>query len=385
MENTYTINLENSFFSLLPTEDDINSEEVLQFLNRPESFRNFGEGLKEIIKKKYGDKDYRKFLLESAKNQGIILNRNTVKNWFEGNRPKKGEQSREHMFLVSFALHLNLEETYDLFRKVYLDRPFNFRDPKEVIYYYCIDNEQDYLKAQELIARLQIDNDSSEETIATRFIEKDIELMKNESDLLDYIKVHSRNFQISKISAKETLSTLIERVKASDGDKEKFKSKKVDQTCSYTTRECYMREELLDENKDLSSISTMLAIIEGGDLVNTRKEQRNSVFKNANLPQEIINRFPTKHTFTNEDPTFEELRKMIILLYSYELWFGKQYENEELDFDDYIITMNDILADASLQTLYYGNPYDWLFLYCTLTDAPLDVFRDIMAEAIWNQ
>ena len=52
MENTYTINMEESFFSLLPTEDDIDADAILQFLNKPESFRNFGEGLKDIIRKK---------------------------------------------------------------------------------------------------------------------------------------------------------------------------------------------------------------------------------------------------------------------------------------------------------------------------------------------
>lgn len=129
----------------------------------------------------------------------------------------------------------------------------------------------------------------------------------------------------------------------------------------------------------------MLTIIEGGDLVKTRNEQKKSVFRNANLPQEIKNRFPTKHTFTSVDPTFEELRKMVILLYSYILWFKIQYENENLDLDEYIERMNDILYDSGLQTLYYGNPYDWLFLYCTLSEMPLDVFRGIMTDAVWNK
>lgn len=391
----YTENMENSLFELIAEEDEIDSEKVLEFINRPESFRSFGEGLTEIIAKKYGEVDGKKLLATLAKEKDIHINRNTLNNWFEGNRPKKGEQSREHMFLIAFALSLNLQETQDLFQKVYLDRPFNLRDGKEFIYFYCIKEGLTYRHAQMMISELNLESECNiEETVLTCLLENDLIMLESDAEVIDYIQKHPNNFQKHTVSARNTLEYLLENVKATNKDKEKIRMGKVDETCSYTAREYWKFSYLennkcnsyvLDKNKDISSISSMLTIIEGGDLVKTRNEQKKSVFRNANLPQEIKNRFPTKHTFTSVDPTFEELRKMVILLYSYILWFKIQYENENLDLDEYIERMNDILYDSGLQTLYYGNPYDWLFLYCTLSEMPLDVFRGIMTDAVWNK
>ena len=391
-EFNYTENMENRMFEIWGDDDDVNIDKVLDYLNRPEVFRDFGEGLQELIVNKYGEVDVVQFILNKAKDKEIVFNRNTVKNWIDGNRPKKGEQSREHMFKLAFTLELDFEEIDILFRKIYLDKPFNLRDRNEFIYYYCLKEGHSYKHAQMLIEELLSDETSKcEETMVTRMIEKDLILLKDDVAVIDYIKKHPHNFQINTVSAKRTLEALLNEVRACEEDKKKLEEKRVDKTCSYTIREYDVfrslenEEVLLDKNKDISSISSMLMIIEGGDIVRTRREQGGNVLKNAKLPQEIKNRFPTKHTFTNDNPTFEELRKMIILLFSYKMWFEKQYEEEELELEDYIARMDDLLYDSGLQTMYYGNPFDWLFLYCTITDNPLDSFREIMWESIWDK
>ncbi len=32
--------------------------------------------------------------------------------------------------------------------------------------------------------------------------------------------------------------------------------------------------------------------------------------------------------------------------------------------------------------MYPGNPNDWMFLYCALSDTPLDTFRGVLAEVL---
>ena len=80
--------------------------------------------------------------------------------------------------------------------------------------------------------------------------------------------------------------------------------------------------------------------------------------------------------------TYEEIRKIIILLYSYSVWYRVQYKGELYDFDEYVDDLNNVLFESNMPTLYAGNPFDWLFMACSAADRPLDMFRGILSEAV---
>ena len=103
------------------------------------------------------------------------------------------------------------------------------------------------------------------------------------------------------------------------------------------------------------------------------------------LPKEIKSRFPEALTLSKKDPTYEELRKLTILLASYIFWFRMQQNGTPIDIDDYIEELNVFLDESGFSLMYYGNPYDWLFLYCTLSDRPLDTFRTNLAEVLESE
>ena len=110
-----------------------------------------------------------------------------------------------------------------------------------------------------------------------------------------------------------------------------------------------------------------------------------SVFKNSRLPKEIKNRFPEASSFSVKNQTYESIRKMIILLFSYTFWFKIQHLKVDADFDDYKEELNALLFDCGFSELYYGNPYDWLFMYCALNERPLDVFRGALSEVLTEE
>ena len=99
-------------------------------------------------------------------------------------------------------------------------------------------------------------------------------------------------------------------------------------------------------------------------------------------PKEIKNRFPEAVTLSKKDPTYEELRKLIILLFSYCYWYEVQRKNEFVELDDYIEELNAHLNESGFSLMYYGNPYDWMFLYCALSERPLDTFRGLLADVL---
>ena len=106
---------------------------------------------------------------------------NTPKNWLNnGERPPKGEISRRKMFVLAFALGLNADETAYLFQRVFLDRAFNPRNYKELIYYYCIENGLSLSKAEEMISQVVIDKtDYKDETIYTKMLEFFLKICNN--------------------------------------------------------------------------------------------------------------------------------------------------------------------------------------------------------------
>ena len=134
---------------------------VLQILNT--EFRTFGEGLIDIMeqKAKIAISSPIEHLIERCQETQIPLSAigstNSLKSWFAGGpRPKKSEDSRRKMFAIAFALKLNPDETANLFHKVYLDRAFNQRNYKELIYYYCLNRGASFQNAEDMIADLSL-------------------------------------------------------------------------------------------------------------------------------------------------------------------------------------------------------------------------------------
>lgn len=345
--------------------------ELVDYLNSSE-FRSFGEGLSAVIRCKANEGESELECLKRCfKNSNVDIkllgSPNTLKNWLNGGeRPKKGEDSRRKMFALAFALGLDVDETAYLFQKVFLDRAFNPRNYKELIYYYCIENKLSFSKAEELISQVSIDSvNTVDSTVYTQMIAAVIKESKSNEEIVEYINSHPHNFSINSITAKEKVTDYISRAKK----------------CVIEEVESF---EFTDTtNKDKDSINFMYETIIG-QIITSDKGTDKSLFKNVELPKEISISFPTPQIFAklHKNATYDELRKMLILLFSYCFWYEIQKRNDYADIDDYAEQLNDLLTDANLPELYPGNPFDWLFCFCTMTDNPLDTFRAILAEVL---
>ena len=65
-------------------------------------------------------------------------------------------------------------------------------------------------------------------------------------------------------------------------------------------------------------------------------------------------------------PSSCALRKDVILLYFYDYWVSDFLDGRNAgDYDGFTTGINDVLFDCGFSPLYVGNPYDWLFLYCS--------------------
>jgi len=331
-------------------------------------FRSFGDGLLDIMTAKYGHiNDPISFIREKANKQCVPLSAigslNTLKNWFHaGPRPKKGDATRHSMFALAFALNLSIDETTVLFHKVYLDRAFDFREALDIVAFYCLSHNRSWSDVQTL---LQYTDESfvDDHTVYTQVLKDRVSTLKEDLELIDFLQRHQHNLSKRNVTAKHQLEELL--LKANS-----FAQKELIFTA--------LEEQF--KGSDRSSNSFTYEMIIG--ISPSGEKGTISLFKHAALPKEIRNRFPEAASFSKKDPTYEELRKMIILLYSYIFWYQVQKQQCQFDLEDYIAEMNAMMTECGFSELYMGNPYDWMFMYCTLNERPLDTFRDLMLEVL---
>lgn len=372
---------------------DYDYSELLEMINSPDFFLPFSERLHRFLSQRQG-KDYRQYshresyqyLFDRMKDAGISPNRNTLKKWLnvreneEGDfGPKMGDEGRESMFQVAFSLGLNEEEAEDFFHRVYLDKAFNARNPKEFVYYYCILHGKPYAEAQALAeeaVRLLAGNSETGNTSATVMVKGAAKDAGGDNELLAYIQEHPFNFTKSSKTALAMQERLLGELRGGDG-KEGLAEKEFNSV----DRDDDISKQ---EGRNLHSTDFVLDMaVNGPDCI--EKAVGGTGVKRAReiLPRkEISNQFPNANTISHPDSSYI-LRKNIIFLYFYWYWVKdllKAYP--EGDDESFITELNSILYNCGFSPLYYGNPYDWVFLYCSGCKEnkswPLVVFREIL-------
>ena len=85
---------------------------------------------------------------------------------------------------------LNAHQTGEFFLKAYLERPFNYKNIHEDVYYFCLNNGLSYADAKCIIDKINTipylhNPDALDDT---EQIGKDIESIKSEEELIKYLE-----------------------------------------------------------------------------------------------------------------------------------------------------------------------------------------------------
>lgn len=370
----YTEHMKDRLFDVFSSFDDFNEDysNLIEALNSENMFRSFGEGLLFVLQRKRPDITLEcavGYIKECCRKTGVpeseIGSINTLKGYFKDDkRPKKGEDSRKSLFALAFALELTPFETAELFQKVYLDRAFDYRSEQDVICYFCLEHKKTWEDAQRLIESVCCNGaNTTDATLYTAQIKECVERIVDEAELLNYIEQHRNNFSKKNVSARNVKENLLHAA----------------QSIAKLEAELPENEDIY-KNSNRDSLNFLYEVITGRSV--SGEKGTKTLFKNARLPKEIKSRFPEAITLSKKEPTYEELRKLIILLFSYVFWFDAQRKSDTWDIEDYKREADVYLDESGFSTLYFGNPYDWLFLYCTLSDRPLDTFRGALEEIL---
>ena len=133
-------------------DDDYDIYGAADYLKNPDNFRDFDEGLKELMYKQGYDRklnylELSDILYQNLKSIGSTIKPATVTSWFnKEHRPKVEAGYRQQIYEICFALKLDYNDTKWFFHHVYYDRAFNCHTIDESVYYYAFIHRLSYQK-----------------------------------------------------------------------------------------------------------------------------------------------------------------------------------------------------------------------------------------------
>ena len=297
--------------------------------------------------------------------------RQTIANWLNSGLPANTASARENVYKLCFALQLNANQTAEFFLKAYLERPFNYKNINEAVYFFCMNNELPYVEAIRIISVINsmpiIENPNADEV--TEVIGANISEFKTENEFIKYISENRSGFTVNNKTAKECIKELIEKC------------------MDIAPKEYAITNSHLKDIK-VSHIDELLDIIYGYSIsaIEGKKPVYNKTISDSNFPKLIKNNWPQKQQFHNifnkETVSYDVIRRALIILSFYDFTANAIVEDalEEGIFDELVSEINIMLSKCGYVQLYWRNPFDWMIGYCAQSLNPLATFRDLIDE-----
>lgn len=422
MEN-YTAYLEN--IALETLEGDDLREKLLEAAG---SFRTFDVALDEFIQAQGYEGDIQdisaktEFIKNAFERASVTPVPRDIRKWFTVHK----EIERRTAFQICFAFGLNRKETDDFFRRVYLERSFDCHNMEEAVYYFCMKNGLGYPEALRIIGespaaevpdikKSKIEFGNS--VLFTSAIIKELDKFSDAEELLLYFRKNVDKFGYNHAKATEIIQRLWNDIFEKDGlaDKEKVILQKGQVSKKKGTFTIYRQILGLDDVEEIKvdTEDGKTQIIKKALFVIPAERSIKPILKNnlllpAVAEKDFPNRLTIDKIMKGGHVEHESIRKVLILLKFYSFWLGKIFKGKtESDFDDNadeenrellkqknmmaysadagdtqrcILGVDKMLMEAGYPELYYGNPYDWIFLYSSESDEPMTVFREFIRE-----
>lgn len=397
-------------------------EQILEAVN---IFHKFSDSLDDFLRNHgyAGDikdiTDKTDFIKRSFEKSGIPIPRG-IREWYT-----KGKGiSRTTAFQICFAFRLNKVETDDFFRRVMMTKSFDCHVMEEAVYYYCICNGKNYAEASQLLqvsplnkipditnSRMVFDGD----ILFTSSIMKEIDQFKSGEELLTYFRKNVEKFGYNHVAATKEIQKLWREIRNKAkglADKEKIRIQgciiktEAERSVSEILRQIMGLDEVeeVEKKENLEKENKPLFVLKSDRSIKPLLKN------NPLLPEIAQKQFPNRQTLEKilkgEHVEQESIRKTMILTYFYYFWIkkalpeeGKEqiknnsnstlmlkqlnmlaYQAAPGDDGRFIDNMNSRLLEVGYPELYPGNPYDWIFVYCSMSEEPLTVFREFIHE-----
>lgn len=372
---------------------------------------------------KVSDAYYKKKAMELFKENGVIVGKDTagtndiIRKDMEGHpRGAYVNTTREKAFQWFFALGFDLETCEIFMKKALRERSFNPRRPIEVIYYYMFKKGMRYDNVDKIIEKYinRIESMHYEikcEEIGTEELNTGLLLIETEDDLFRHLDkvLAASNSREGNIKKSPTVSDIKEGKYIQQRAKTVYSS--LFDEYVYNLQNYYYIEDD-DAGEEVSEIDKKIKlVVKSVEIGFTSKDEEKTknyfsklymdkwekFFDNRLTEDRIKKRLniDVEKTDDNDDETPDEgevTREDIITLSFLNYVYANDEEFEETNMMtpkekaiDFVQEVDIYLYECGFGPFYYANPFEAFIIFCLLSNAPIDIFKDIVAFTNWTQ
>lgn len=360
--------------------EDEDAEVIFNYLYKEMELVSFGDHLKRYIYERAGLEEpfhevtqeiYREIVIESFKETCTPKSMNPtstkmpalVNNWLT-----QASVKRETVFILGFGLRMSVEDVSDFLTRVLKEQDFDFRNPEEVILWYCYSKQLGYYRAQELLDAYRELEPAAEYEDASKIYTGNMELDTDEMLMkyLAYLKGNADNPMSEKSQAFQEFMRLLERTKQIIAG-------------MYQKDEDEWKRDRKWSASDISASDVEKVICSGIPI--------NGMGNLKKMSASILAKHFSQKRFSRQRITSILKHKLPVErfdLITLEFFIISQEQADEdpfVRYKNFLDEIQGILQKCGMGELYIVNPYECFLLMCLLTDCPLAVFADIWEKS----
>ncbi len=412
----FTLRSEENFYEAADVESfrDQDADIIYGHLVRQMRLIPFGDYLRRYIYMQAGFdgdfdqidiREFQNIIIESFRDGGTppSFEKTTAKlsslskNWLTQN-----SVNRNVIFLLGFGLGMSVADVSTFLVNVQRERDFDFKDPFEILCWYCLKNRYNFSTFSRLWEQYQtlppVDDDEvyADQTMGIRdtfFSVKDEETLMTMLARLKFSQAHRRISVTAKKYFDELYLASREAVAKQfnlDED-ERTKAKVLD----YVTRTA--NSERLSTEEKLSAVAKIRSeqrIWTADDITEGDVEKficcGVPLDNNGNLKKFSASTL-AKH-FSSKRLSRQHLREVnqgkadidrfdLITLNFFVVSQDDSITNNQKRFAAFLDSTNKMLNKCAMGELYIANPYECFLLLCTLSDYPLGAYADVLEKS----
>lgn len=389
------------------------AELIYQALEQQVKLIPFGDYLKRYIYKKAeltGDyegielKEYQKILRDSFRDnhtpasfESVLSKISAVsKNWLTQKTVK-----RKVVFLLGFGFRMSVEEVNEFLTKALQEQGINFKDPFEIVCWYCFKNKFNYLKYEKLWQQylemppnsLDVSSLYSDYSIGFRHsaqaIQDDITLlahlskMKTTEDHSRFSVTARKEFLGLYDKARDVIVRMYNETEEEQAEMslEMYRDKLSNNERLYDYEkvkrlEAQKQKRHIFQREDISAsdiehvICCAIPRDDHGNLVPGKVSKLNEHFKGKRFSRQHVNDILNGKT---------EIDRFDLITLNFFIYSQKvdEYPDATKRYNSFVESTNQILNECSMGNLYVANPYECFILMCVLAPEPLAAYAEV--------
>jgi hypothetical protein len=263
-------------------------------------------------------------------------------------------------------------------RKAQKESDFNFKDPIEIIYWYCFENKLKFHKMLELkktFERFPVSSKKDGNENSTLILREKFKKTPGEIQFLHHLaemKTNNAKYTHS-VTTHNWFDTLYTKCKNI-----------ISRELNLDTAEDYIHDAPHKKKKEITAEDITERDFEKFLYVGTPEDKNSNLMKmsastlSKHFADKRLSRQRLADIASKQIPIDRfDLITLNFIVFAHD----ETYKNSKSRYIDFIDSTNDILDECSMEKIYIANPYECFLLMCIVSDLPFIVFTDVLSKS----